>query len=127
MPIPQPGLRLIRSHQLHGGIGHSIGCGDQHGIGRVNVSTGDAVGLLAEQRCDRRLVVPEVGCETGKRMAQHELAEEIKQCRDNGYTVSDTRQWRSGQHGRLHRSGKCGRRIAVYRWQGLSELRAVGW
>src|ERR1700693_3322503 len=35
--MPQLGLRLIRRHQLHGGIRHGIGCGQQHGIGGQHI------------------------------------------------------------------------------------------
>ena len=62
-----PGLARIGSHffrlvlvdQLHGGIRHGIGCGQQHGIGGMDVPAGDAVRLVAEQgwrssaRCSR--------------------------------------------------------------------------
>ena len=51
------GLRLIRRHQLHGGIRHGIGCCQQHGIGGMDVPAGDAVRLVAEQAGDGRLVV----------------------------------------------------------------------
>ena len=53
----QLGLRLIRRYQLHG-IGHGIGCGNQHDVGGMHIPAGDAVGLVAEQRCDGRCVAP---------------------------------------------------------------------
>ena len=69
--MPQLGLRLIRGHQLHGGIGHSIGCRQQHGIGGMHVPTGDAVRLMAEQAGDGRLVIADIGAQTGEAVAQH--------------------------------------------------------
>ena len=41
------------------GIRHGIGCGQQQGIGGMDVPAGDTVRLVPEQRCDRRLVVAE--------------------------------------------------------------------
>jgi hypothetical protein len=69
--LPQLELRLIRRHQLHGGIRHGIGCCHQHGIGRMDLPAGDAVRLVAEQAGDGRLVEAEIGGKTGEAMAQH--------------------------------------------------------
>jgi hypothetical protein len=47
--IPQLELRLIRLHQLHGGIGDGIGCRQQHGIGGVQIPVGYGVDLVADR------------------------------------------------------------------------------
>ena len=74
--MPQLGLRLIECqigllYQLHGGICHGIRCCQQHGIGGMHVSAGDAVRLVAEQAGDGRLVVAKIGGKTGEAVAQH--------------------------------------------------------
>ena len=63
--------RPSSSHQPHGGIGHGIGCCQQHGIGGMHVPAGDAVRLVAEQAGDGRLVIAEIGGKTGEAVAQH--------------------------------------------------------
>ena len=71
---PATGVALdpaLLRHQLHGGIRDGIGCGQQHGIGGMDVPAGDAVRLVAEQGCDRRLVIAQIGTKTGAPVPEH--------------------------------------------------------
>src|ERR1700722_2162520 len=103
MLIPQLGLRLIRRHQLHGGIGH--------GIGGMHVPAGDRMGLVAEQAGDGRLAIAEIGGKTGKAVAHHVWPDvgwkptELRDPQPHLPVADDRRLARSaGEH---HIAGRC--------------------